>query len=298
MIEPTERIQRALEFAALAHRRQVRKDTEIPYIIHPVAVAWHLQAAGCEEELVVAGLLHDVTEDAQVTPEALRELFGNRVASIVASCSEPDKSLPWVQRKEHTIRQLLTGDDDCRAVAAADKLHNAQSMLADFRVAGHALWSRFKQGYHHQAWYYGSVFNAILCTAQRPEVKEIAFKLYRVLEELFSPDFETRWQAHPDRRRFIALSRRESKKRSQQAPEGGGDWLLAVNPETLAARWVVRLPGGCVPDIEGHEDLFPPGMLFEHPDGFLPGGDWVVACTPECRPHDGGYRSYFIKWEN
>jgi hypothetical protein len=290
------RFQQALEFAALAHQNQLRKGTAIPYITHPVAVVWILQSAGCEEDVIIAGLLHDVVEDAQVSLDLLCDRFGERVAGIIKDCSEADKTLPWIKRKEQTIEHLFNCDDDCRAVAAADKLHNAQCMLADLKTHGNALWTRFKQGRHHQAWYYGSVLQAILNSAQSSQVREIAFGLHRVLDELFNPDFETRWQVHPDRRRFIRLSRSEAERRQREEPASGGDWILAVEPETLTPRLVVRLPNGFVPDVEGHEDLFPLKMVFKHEDGFMPGGDWLTASTPDRRLHDGRYRSYFITW--
>jgi hypothetical protein len=75
--------------------------------------------------------------------------------------------------------------------------------------------------------------------------------------------------------------------------------LLAVDPETMVARIVVqRSSDGLVPDVEGHEDLFPLLMTLEREDGFLEGGDWLVARTPERRGHDGLYRSYRIEWDD
>jgi hypothetical protein len=53
-----------------------------------------------------------------------------------------------------------------------------------------------------------------------------------------------------------------------------------------------------VPDIDGHEDLFPLLMTIERQDGFLEGGDWLVASTPERKKHDGIYRSYRIEWDD
>lgn len=98
--------------------------------------------------------------------------------------------------------------------------------------------------------------------------------------------------------RTIRLSRKVVLQRLYNPPSQGR-WLLAVDPETLVARIVVqRLPDGFVPDIEGHEDLFPLLMTLERQDGFLEGGDWLVAHTPEKRVHDGIYRSYRIEWDD
>lgn len=78
-------------------------------------------------------------------------------------------------------------------------------------------------------------------------------------------------------------------------PPHGGDWVLAIDPETLNAQIIARIKG-YVSDILGHEDLFPLAMAVERPDGILEGGDWTVVETPSIREHDGLYRSYKIIW--
>ena len=83
----------AIEVAAKAHQNQVRKGTDIPYITHPLAVGIILAKAGCSDEVIVAGILHDTLEDTPLTLDCIQETFGPRVASIVKGASEPDRSL-------------------------------------------------------------------------------------------------------------------------------------------------------------------------------------------------------------
>lgn len=155
-------VDHALTFAAFAHRHQTRKGTEIPYIVHPYAVGLKLQRAGCTDEVVAAGILHDVIEDTPVTIENLRMEFGARVAEIVAQCSEPDRSLPWEKRKEHTITFLRTAPFEVKLVAAADKLDNLRGIMAEHDKIGEQVWARFKRGREQQAWYYHSVAESLL----------------------------------------------------------------------------------------------------------------------------------------
>src|SRR5438874_3924659 len=94
----------AIEVAAKAHRGQVRKGTDIPYISHPYAVGMMLARAGYSEEVIAAGILHDTVEDTNITLEYLRETFSEKVALIVEGCSEPHHgSAPWEARKAHTL---------------------------------------------------------------------------------------------------------------------------------------------------------------------------------------------------
>ena len=58
----SERIDEALRLATTAHCGQDRKGTQIPYVMHPVHVARLLERHGCTEEVIIAGILHDVLE--------------------------------------------------------------------------------------------------------------------------------------------------------------------------------------------------------------------------------------------
>lgn len=83
-----------------------RKGTDIPYISHPCAVGMILQKAGCSEEVVIAGILHDTLEDTETTERDLLDRFGPVVLEIVKGCSEPDKGASWEERKQHTLDEL------------------------------------------------------------------------------------------------------------------------------------------------------------------------------------------------
>ena len=163
----------AIEVAAKAHRGQVRKGTDIPYISHPYAVGMMLARAGCQEEMIAAGVLHDTVEDTDLTLGYIRETFGEQVASIVEGCSERDKSASWETRKTHTLEYLRTAPWQVRVVACADKLHNLRTIAAEHEKLGEAVWSRFKRGRSEQEWYYRGLVQS-LCD-QREGEKEIPF---------------------------------------------------------------------------------------------------------------------------
>src|SRR5689334_1807319 len=111
---------RAIEFAARAHRNGLRKGSDTPYISHPYSVGLMLTRAGFDAEVVAAGILHDTIEDTHTTLEEIREYFGDRVATIVEGCTEPDRAATWEERKEHTIHYLQTAPYEIRSVSCAD----------------------------------------------------------------------------------------------------------------------------------------------------------------------------------
>ncbi|MBO7066564.1 MAG: bifunctional (p)ppGpp synthetase/guanosine-3',5'-bis(diphosphate) 3'-pyrophosphohydrolase [Alphaproteobacteria bacterium] len=151
-------IPQAVLFAAEKHKDQLRKGTDIPYIVHPLGVMEMLIRAGASKDAVVAGILHDTLEDTNTTYDELVEKFGKRIADIVKFCSEPDKSLPWEDRKLATFKKVRKCKDaDCLTVFFADKIHNIQSIHRDLIETNYDIWSRFNRGQESQMWYYGRI---------------------------------------------------------------------------------------------------------------------------------------------
>lgn len=177
-------IDQAIRLAAVAHKDQTRKSTNIPYITHPFGVGMLLQKAKCSKEVVAAGILHDVLEDTQITYEELSEQFGEKVANLVAAASEHDKSLSWELRKKHTIDRLSTASLEEIQVITADKLHNLKSIREDLIEHGEEIWNRFNRGKRQQHWYYSSIVKELKKTKKD-------FKLIRKLEKTVKEVFGT-----------------------------------------------------------------------------------------------------------
>jgi (p)ppGpp synthase/HD superfamily hydrolase len=155
----------AIEFAARAHRMQLRKGTAIPYISHPLEVIRVLLQAGCTDTLAIAGVLHDTVEDAGVSFAEIRRLFGQDVAEIVQGVSE-DKSQSWESRKAHTIESVKTAPMDVLLVTCADKLDNIRSIREDWAQVGDEIWARFRRPSEDQEKYYRDLADALLSRAQ------------------------------------------------------------------------------------------------------------------------------------
>jgi len=151
----TGRFDAALAYATRHHARQLRKGTPVPYTAHLLAVASLVLEMHGDEDEAIAGLLHDVVEDGG-GPAALAEiddLFGPHVASIVLANSDTvDQDEPkgggraWYERKRAYIDGFPQKSPAALRVSLADKLHNARSILLDYRTHGDALWARFRQG--------------------------------------------------------------------------------------------------------------------------------------------------------
>jgi len=148
----TERFDTALHYATRHHGRQLRKGTLVPYTAHLLAVASLVLEMEGDEDEAIAGLLHDVVEDGGGSKALaeIEELFGPAVAGTVLdnsdSVDEGEEKGPWFQRKRAYIDAFPHKAPPSLRVSLADKLHNARSILIDYRTYGDALWARFKQG--------------------------------------------------------------------------------------------------------------------------------------------------------
>jgi (p)ppGpp synthase/HD superfamily hydrolase len=184
MPELGERFDQAVAYASRLHRGQVRKQTTVPYVSHLLGVASLALEHGADEDEAIAALLHDAVEDqgGETTLAEIRKGFGDKVAEIVAACSDSigEPKPPWRARKEAYVARLKTASRSARLVSAADKLHNARSILTDYRREGARVWNRFSAGRDGVLWYYRALVDALRPAGPSALVEE----LDRVVAEL------------------------------------------------------------------------------------------------------------------
>ena len=125
-------LQKAYVFSARAHKGQVRRSGE-PYLSHPLEVTSLLADMSLDSTTLVAGLLHDVLEDTEVTAAELKEVFGKDVAALVEGVTKISRfqdSSPETRRAETIRKIILAMTDDLRVIfiKLADRLHNLQTL--------------------------------------------------------------------------------------------------------------------------------------------------------------------------
>lgn len=177
-------IQKAIVFATLKHQNQKRKGTDIPYIVHPMEVMQILTDMRCNENIIIAGILHDTLENTATSPKEICDIFGQDILKIVQSESE-DKSKSWKERKQNTINHLKDASPESKIVCFADKFSNIRSMLRDKENIGQQLWQRFNAHKEQIEWYYRSIANVL------KETKLDGFCDTKKFKELFKEFEET-----------------------------------------------------------------------------------------------------------
>lgn len=166
----TSRLTKAFQFATQEHQCQLRKGTNIPYISHLMSVSALVYENGGDEDQAIAGLLHDVIEDAEppsrvpLIRKEILEQFGPRVLSLVEGCTdgeadETGEKAPWRERKEAYLNALKNKPAELLLVSCCDKLHNARAILTDLNSIGKALFDRFTGKEAGTLWYYRTLVN-------------------------------------------------------------------------------------------------------------------------------------------
>lgn len=125
-------IQKAADFAAGAHRGQLRKYTGDEYIVHPEAVAGTLETLGFPETVVAAAWLHDVVEDCGITYQTLVEEFGKEVADLVLEVTDMSTKADGNRdvRKEIDRQHLAKASPHGQSIKLADIIDNTYSIEA------------------------------------------------------------------------------------------------------------------------------------------------------------------------
>ncbi len=163
MIDYSEKTKQALEFATNKHEGTVRKGTDTPFISHPIETLEIVSLITNDEDVLCAAVLHDVIEDAGVTVNELKELFGERVALFVSDESENKREnispdITWKVRKIEAIKHILHSSLESKIIALGDKLSNMRAIHRDYNEIGDKLWERFNcKDKREQGWYYSSL---------------------------------------------------------------------------------------------------------------------------------------------
>jgi len=120
--------QAALKFASARHANQYRALDHAPFIAHLIEVGWLLRCDGRSDEVIAAGLLHDVLEKTDTTSAELQRRFGVRIAQLVETVSDDPSIGDYKERKSELRDRIAHAASDTRAIFAADKISKIREL--------------------------------------------------------------------------------------------------------------------------------------------------------------------------
>jgi (p)ppGpp synthase/HD superfamily hydrolase len=196
----SDRINHALAFAAKHHDQQVRKGTRLPYLTHPANVAIILTRYGRDESTIVAGILHDVIEDcvslaytADMLSQRIGEKFGREILETVLAVTyrrvdDDGIELSGDEKRDDYVERLANASETARWVCAADKLHNANTIISDLRrtIDPGTIWRRFTIGKDGTLQWYRRVYDRLVEVGFAGEIMAELEAAVKALEALGS----------------------------------------------------------------------------------------------------------------
>ena len=211
----SDRINHALAFAAKHHDRQVRKGTRLPYLTHPANVAIILTRYGRDEDTVIAGILHDVIEDCVrenytrvMLEQRIGDKFGMSVLDTVLAVThrtadDGGTDLSSDERKDDYLERLRGAGEAARWVCAADKLHNAGTIVADLQrtIDPMTVWGRFSAGREGTVRWYRRVHERLREVGFTATIMDELRRVVETLEDLAESSQIAETGASPSARR-------------------------------------------------------------------------------------------------
>ena len=181
----TSRLDDALRYAREVHAGDTRRGTSAPYLGHLMGVSSIVLDDGGTEDEAIAGLLHDAAEDhgGRDRLHDIRGHFGDAVARIVEDCTDSwgSPKPPWLERKRQYVEHARRLPGPSLRVSAADKVHNAYTLLRDLRKTGEAVWERYEVPADDVIAYYESLVRAYREAGGGPLVDELE-RIVRAIE--------------------------------------------------------------------------------------------------------------------
>lgn len=181
----TKRLSHAINRTSELHREQLRRGKDMtPYVSHLYSVMYLLGKVTDDEDILIAGLLHDSLEDVPLfTKEMLGDEFGERVLSFVVGVTEPldankeeADQLPWLERKEAYIEALKNGPKESALISCADKIHNLMSIEYSVETGDTLIFEKAQASFLNQKFFYEKVYDVCVEKLGADHALVISFK--------------------------------------------------------------------------------------------------------------------------
>jgi len=176
-------------FVKIAHKGQLRKyPKNTPYYTHLFRVGDILSEYGFSDDVVKAGLLHDLVEDTDYELDYIKENFGEDIAKYVDFVSE-EKNLPWKERKLEYIRKLFSNESPVESIAIsmADKIDNLEDSKKAHEEIGDEFFKKYMGDKKYHMWNYNNYFKELekyLLNKNNASLNEMLARLKKVLKYL------------------------------------------------------------------------------------------------------------------
>ena len=141
LTDQNELIELACKFAIVKHAGQKRKFPEDEdYVTHPLAVGAMLKKVNETEDVIVAGILHDVLEDTDATVYEINYTFGKKITNLVTELTTVKEDKKKVGKRKYLSTAMNNMSQNAFTVKICDRFHNVATLDNPSCTPGFLSW--------------------------------------------------------------------------------------------------------------------------------------------------------------
>lgn len=178
------KIHDAIIYASVKYHGLYAPETGIPYICHVMEVMDVLTSMKADDDLKIAGLLHEIPNKTDTTLFDIAQRYGNEAAQLMG-ISEVDESLPWAERTATIVNKLNFADKRMQMLILADKVVMQRSIIAGIRATGDEVWSRMKATKAEVCSYLSEIQDSIKEMQNYEETADIYWEMVTSFKDIF-----------------------------------------------------------------------------------------------------------------
>ncbi len=231
----------AVIYSSIKYHGLIEPATGIPYICHAMEVMDVLTSMGADDELKIAGLLHDIPNKTDTELFDIAQRYGREIAELMDFAME-DESTSWTERTAAMVTKLNFADKRAQMLVMADKVVVQRSILAGARATGDEVWERLGATKKEICQYLSEVQDSLKEMQNYEETADIYWEMVTTFKELFvefwaTEEMDTIYQVASAGSYVIRKAEPKWVDFEEELPEG----LIRINrkqSEQMEAEWL------------------------------------------------------------
>lgn len=178
------KIHDAIVYASIKHSGQWETVTGINYVCHSMAVMDVLTSMGADDDLKIAGLLHDVPNKTDTTIFDIAQRYGNGVAQLL-TFSDENLTASWQERTDEAVAKLNFADKRAQMLILADKVVLQRSLVAAVKAIGDEVWANMNTTRDEMCCYLSQIQDSLKEMQNYPDTEDIYWEMVTTFKDLF-----------------------------------------------------------------------------------------------------------------
>lgn len=178
------KIHDAIIFASIKHHNHIEPATGISYICHSMEVMDVLTSMGADDDLKIAGLLHDVPVKTDTDLMAVAQRYGSGVAELMYIAVE-DETMSWKDRTAEMVEKLSIADKRAQMLVLADKVVMQRSIRAGVKATGDEVWGRFNATKEEMCCYFSEIQDSLKEMQNYEDTADVYWEMVTTFKDLF-----------------------------------------------------------------------------------------------------------------